>query len=208
MPNWVYTSLTLEGSKDQINSFIKDNGDEQLSFDKLLPTPEELLNHDYPVRIMSQEQIDDMWEKFGKSKYTIHQTYPFGLGITRKQQIHLIKTYGVDNWYDWSINNWGTKWDASDIGNWVIEPTGRSASIRYSTAWSPATKFFLSVSINYPDIIFTHKFVDEGFGFVGYESIQNGKVITGEKYTENLKENTNAVNIMNELDYNEDSEDD
>ena len=37
--------------------------------------------------------------------------------------------YGANNWYDWSIRHWGTKWDACDSS-----VDGRTAS--FCTAWS------------------------------------------------------------------------
>lgn len=37
------------------------------------------------------------------------------------------------NWYDWCINNWGTKWDISPIR---IEKTNKKLSILFDSAWS------------------------------------------------------------------------
>jgi len=38
------------------------------------------------------------------------------------------------NWYDWSVENWGTKWDVSPVR---IEKTKKKLSIVFDSAWSP-----------------------------------------------------------------------
>ena len=42
--------------------------------------------------------------------------------------------YGKKNWYDWSIDNWGTKWNADTED---IDIDDDRISIRFSTAWAP-----------------------------------------------------------------------
>lgn len=44
------------------------------------------------------------------------------------------KKYGKKNWYDWSIDNWGTKWNATTD---YINIDDDRISIRFSTAWAP-----------------------------------------------------------------------
>lgn len=39
--------------------------------------------------------------------------------------------YGENNWYDWSIKNWGTKWNAFDS-----DVDAENNTIYFSTAWS------------------------------------------------------------------------
>jgi len=40
--------------------------------------------------------------------------------------------YGKNNWYHWSINNWGTKWNSVDTR---VEENGSTLSYNFMTAW-------------------------------------------------------------------------
>jgi len=40
--------------------------------------------------------------------------------------------YGKNNWYDWSIDNWGTKWNAC---NTEVEQRDGTLMYRFETAW-------------------------------------------------------------------------
>jgi len=44
-----------------------------------------------------------------------------------------------ENWYDWNIENWGTKWDVNlDLQNDAVTRTSdNSLSLWFDTAWSP-----------------------------------------------------------------------
>ena len=51
---------------------------------------------------------------------------------------------GIDNWYDWSVGNWGTKWEASDLH---LDDEGQyddcaHVTVSFSTAWSPPVNFY------------------------------------------------------------------
>jgi hypothetical protein len=109
---------------------------------------------------------------------------PFGLGITQAESDRLIGVYGYDNWYDWCIFNWGTKWNAYDVTEWSIhdrEDGTMSATIYYETAWSPVTALWMKVSKDYPKCEFYHEFADEGGGFLGSEVIFDGRIISEEE---------------------------
>ena len=45
-----------------------------------------------------------------------------------------MKEQGQDNWYDWSINHWGTKWNSYDNNNKLIGDDG--AILIFETAWN------------------------------------------------------------------------
>lgn len=199
MPNHTSTILTIKGPKAEIQRFIEAAKGEKgaLDFNSLYPMPAELRGTSSPVRIQTQEEIDKTWAEWKKRKenkadsgpmglHDFEKDRPFGLGITAEENERLLKTYGFNNWFDFAVNCWGTKWGAYDVGQWEVKDG--QASIFYQTAWSPATPFFEKVSLDFPDLTFKHEFADEGGGFLGWEVIKEGEI------TENV-----------ELDWNSDS---
>lgn len=59
--------------------------------------------------------------------------------------------YGSANWYDWSIANWGTKWNSYGYSDGT--PKGFDGStIEFQTAWSCATPVIAALAEKYPDL--------------------------------------------------------
>lgn len=76
-----------------------------------------------------------------------------------------------DNWYDWSISNWGTKWNSYDG---FIE----SNVITFTTAWSCPLPIFIKLSEMFPNTQFSVEYADEDIGHnVGIIEIINGNII-------------------------------
>lgn len=99
---------------------------------------------------------------------------------TAAVQKKMIAKYGHKNWYDWRVENWGTKWPISDDGNSKkitrVNPTKIKAKI--VTAWDFPFGLFIRMSVRYPDI--TIKMIDckeESGSIMRLATIQNGKVI-------------------------------
>jgi len=46
---------------------------------------------------------------------------------------------GFDNWYDWRVQNWGTKWDVSDEGLEYVDNKDGTSHITgwFDSAWAP-----------------------------------------------------------------------
>ena len=81
-----------------------------------------------------------------------------------------IKRYGERDWYDWSIVNWGTKWNA---GYTVVD----SDAIEFQTAWSTPIPVFVELSKRLKDITITVDYADEDIGSnCGTLEILNGAV--------------------------------
>ena len=81
-----------------------------------------------------------------------------------------IKRYGERDWYDWSIKNWGTKWNAGDT---VVD----SDVIEFQTAWSTPIPVFVELSKRLKDIPIIVHYADEDIGSnCGTLVIVNGNV--------------------------------
>jgi len=68
MPNHTANNFTITGPIADINRFIDiaKDGDTELSFNKLVPMPDELRGISSPVRIMTQAEIDEVWATWNK----------------------------------------------------------------------------------------------------------------------------------------------
>lgn len=58
-----------------------------------------------------------------------------------------LEKYGAEDWYDWKIANWGTKWDVGgeecDSPEYTDGDT--EATFHFDSAWSPPTEFFATL---------------------------------------------------------------
>jgi len=55
-----------------------------------------------------------------------------------------IRATGYDNWYDWSVANWGTKWGACEPFE-VHLFTATHLKLCFLTAWSPPTQVVIAL---------------------------------------------------------------
>jgi len=111
MPNWCNNQMDISGTKemmDEVESALKEG--ELLG--KLLPVPPELnitagsLGHNTPEQLELEEK-----EKANREKY------------------------GYANWYDYCVNEWGTKWDISLVSYERLSET--EITLSFDTAWAP-----------------------------------------------------------------------
>ena len=49
-----------------------------------------------------------------------------------------LATHGYGNWYDFCVNEWGTKWDIGADGNPAVDIPG-GLSLGFESAWAPPT---------------------------------------------------------------------
>ena len=75
------------------------------------------------------------------------------------------------NWYDWRIENWGTKWDVEGCLEHYDE---EYLEYTFESAWSPPTAFLEKVSKDFPLLRFVLKYEEEGVGFIGRAIACNG----------------------------------
>lgn len=71
--------------------------------------------------------------------------------------------YGERNWYDWSIKNWGTKWNAyGNVGDLGVKAPDM---ICFTTAWAAPHKVISKLAQMNPDLEVEHYWADEDLGF-------------------------------------------
>ena len=147
MPNWCSNTIEIEGTKEQINTFVsfldEQNGKNWFNFFR--PCPQEL--------------VDTVSGFVGEDKQSVHEA----------QQKSNIEKYGHADWHSWSIDNWGTKWNC-DAQDWmkIENPSEDQASVTFwfDSAWSPPTALYEFIESN-SEFIVTASYLEEGMSFVG-----------------------------------------
>lgn len=137
MPNWCSNGITLRHADPaMIDRVIK--GKEGLLME-LLPTPKDL--------------VDTVSGFMGEDKQAAHEA----------QQRANIEKYGYKDWYDWNINNWGTKWDFA-LEN-VERVDANTVTAAFDSAWAPPITAYEQLM----DLGFeiTAYYYEPGMAFVG-----------------------------------------
>ncbi len=125
----------------------------------------------FPLRfILKEDEIKPIIEKNKESEVSL-----LNLG---KIQYQNLKKYGFFNWYEWSIVNWGTKWNAVNF-----EYEDDYKVLKFETAWDPAKPIILEISKQNPFMKFAFLYADEEIGAnVGCLFIRNGEIGFEEYY--------------------------
>ena len=76
---------------------------------------------------------------------------------------------GDRNWHGWSLNHWGTKWNAYSIE--ISSPLAQ-----FDTAWSVPEPFLVEMSKKFPSLTFTNEWVEETLESAGIFVVKDGEV--------------------------------
>ena len=74
------------------------------------------------------------------------------------------------DWYDWSVENWGTKWDACE--SHIHHNDINYFSVSFDTAWSPPINWIDNIMQDFPDLCFTLEHEEPGMCFGGQLTAQ------------------------------------
>jgi len=74
-----------------------------------------------------------------------------------------LNKYGYESWYEFCVNEWGTKWDAK-IEDFEIEKN--SITLYFDTAWSPPINFYYKLEAK--GYIVEATYIEQGCNFIGY----------------------------------------
>ena len=144
MPNWCANAVTIEATEIEGAQFLRrleshlddDNG--LFSFIKPIPT----------------ELDDPRTSSYG------------GDDAEEKDELRhkLVEKYGYSGWYDWCVDNWGTKWDARIDDSFLEDDV---LTIYFDTAWSPPAPIYQELYEKFSMVV-TASFVEIGANYIGY----------------------------------------
>lgn len=166
MPNWctnILGAFAQDGQQTVIPEQYLDNKTGSIDFNKIVPRPD-ILNKVTTGGCRIDGEYVTRWveEPIGEDKTKARKLTP--------DEEAQIKALGCESWWDWSIDNWGTKWNAcegSSDGYWQF----------FDTAWSPPSKVIEVLSKKHPELIFYLGFDEPGCDFAGYELYHNGEQV-------------------------------
>lgn len=119
-----------------------------------------------PCRSADKEEYEFLTKLYGE-KQALGKVIELG-----KKSCENMLQYGSSNWYEWAVNHWGTKWNAS-----ATEITDSGKSILFETAWNPALPAVIKLSKEHPEMKMAFLYSDEEIGnHVGYALLTAGKI--------------------------------
>ncbi len=173
MPNWCLNKVrikakpatlaaikeTLKG-KEYVRPFNfekRENGeltcvDSIFCFHSIIPQPDEILDPEDPRRKAKMSSAEIL-ERLSKKEEK-----------------------GMPEWWNWRVNNWGTKWSVNgeDIG---FEEKKGSMIYSFDTAWAPPEPVIQKLSEMFPDANILLSFYEPGCIGRGSVTYKDGEII-------------------------------
>lgn len=166
MPNWVYNSVVITADAEA-GGTIKD-------VDKLVDQvakPYTIKTRDYTSGELSEHTVEEPFSFWNIAR-------PEGEGLEKYEES--LGTGGaMPYWYDWNCENWGSKWDASDVDFHDYGPDRKQ--YRFSTPWSPPISVLEKLSDQHPNLHIELEWEEEQ-GFGGTIVFRNGDFEETESY--------------------------
>jgi len=83
--------------------------------------------------------------------------------------------------YWWCVNNWGTKWNSSDV---ELDYDKRKcyAVFSFETAWAPSLGVTEALAKKFPKLTFEHEYEEDGCCFAGISTFKDGKMLEEEEW--------------------------
>ena len=74
--------------------------------------------------------------------------------------------FRMPKWWDWRVQNWGTKWNSYDDSVEIIDD--ETVEYTFNTAWSPPEPVIEKLREQYPDVSITAFYDEPGMDIAGY----------------------------------------
>jgi len=161
MPNWTTNIIRAEGDEHDIAFFLDavKAPDVIFDFDRIIPMPEILKHTGSGQRRIGRKNVT--------SWFVINDKGPLmpdddDVRLFTPAEEAALAEIGHRDWYSWSNENWGTKWDArhTEITEQCLNNTW--VEIRFDTAWAAPLPIFHRMFEIFPKLSFTCSWQHEG----------------------------------------------
>ncbi len=201
MPNWCENQVTISGdnlqleylmsmvdplwypSKEEEEQLLQENPNwfrNCFSFNEIIPMPKELIFSSAPALIAKTKEEEDSFINKGISDY-----------ITLEESKRRTALYGTDDWHNWSIINWGCKWNIDQSDLTII--SYNEICYYFSTPWSPPEGVLENLSKRFPELEFNIIATDYTLPYRYKMNLQNGYWILEEDITFEVIEEINGI---------------
>lgn len=204
MPNWCSNALGVTGPADSISRFVKaiknpdatleDDPDIQWDLTRPIPMPDILHGTRSPVRTVEEVEVDiarlvkrraagELQAHGGYTKEVtssgswVTDEYLENMREQARRSILAQAETGYEDWYDWAVSNWGTKWSPR-VSQIKIEDT--AVSTTFDTAWAPPDALILGLSALFPTLAFVLEYSEPGMGFLGASAYVEGEEVASQ----------------------------
>ena len=160
MPNWCRNQITIQSKDKQLIRNLRDDLEDM--------NGKGLLHYMYPMP---------------------HELRNTTKGSNSETNQEFIDKYGFDNWYDWSLHNWGTKWDVDfdlKFVSFADIDTATPLTLEFNSAWSPPLAVWQKFVDRYPKGTFevAHlQYIESGMQFCGvHDALDNTESVHVDDY--------------------------
>ena len=149
MPNWCRNRITVYGNEqtDKIKE-VEKIFESKTPFNDIFPQP------DWKNTPNEKGELPQLEQHKGKDGQIIFETYNFPDGRND------------DRWYDWRLQNWDTKWEASEVE--IELDDSEILRVEFDTAWSPPEGVMEKLREKFPDVSFQCFYDEPGCESAGY----------------------------------------
>jgi hypothetical protein len=131
MPNWCNNTVNIRHDDPEMIERVRRAFDAGALLNEFIPVPEDL--HITAGSLGEAEAQKD---------------------LEAQEEVNLHK-HGYRNWYDFCVNEWGTKWDIGADGQPALDQDGGGLVLNFDSAWAPPINAY-------------EKLMDMGFEILAY----------------------------------------
>jgi hypothetical protein len=159
MPNWCQNTLLIKGPTDEVSMLIETVKDNNTA----LSLAKIIAVPEELKQVSSPNRDED-------------------------EAARLSSLYGAKDWYEFQVNNWGTKWDvdarivedsATNAPGYksYTSPDERFVHMAFDSAWSPPIFAIDMLAKQFPKVKIHHAFDESGSDFSGYRMYIGGECV-------------------------------